>query len=446
MVAKTLKAMRLGGIYDQIGFGFHRYSTDREWLVPHFEKMLYDQAMMIRIYTEAYQLTKDPLFKQTAEEIILYALRDMTSSEGAFYTAEDADSEGIEGKFYTWEFDEFKSQLNEEDQKIAMSFFNIRKEGNFLDESSRTMTGANIPHLTEDKLLSDETTKRIISILYEYREKRIHPLKDQKVLTDLNGMMISSLAFAGRVFNNSSYIQAAEKAAGFIENNLLSGKNDLLHRYKDGEAIQTGFIDDYAYMIWGLLELFQSTMNTEYLHLSVNLMNAAIEKFWDIEQGGFFFASIENETLLFRSKEYYDGAIPSANSVMAYSLNKLSSFTFDTKYDDYFFKLISSNGEMLNKSPFASSFLMSSFIENENRMELLAVVDNDNRVNENISNAIKENFIPYLVLRVIDQSHPIPDGFGEYKMLNGKTTYYLCKNHSCQSPTNDIEEVLYSLL
>ncbi len=446
MVVKTLNAMRLGGIYDQIGFGFHRYSTDREWLVPHFEKMLYDQAMMIRIYTEAYQLTKDKLYKQTAEEIISYVLRDMTSNEGAFYTAEDADSEGVEGKFYTWEFDEIKSLLNKENLELDLSCFNIRSEGNYLDESSHTLNGFNIPHLKESAILENETTQKILSILHKYREKRIRPLKDQKVLTDLNGMMISSLAFAGKVFRNESYIQIAERAASFVKNNLYTNKNNLLHRYMDGEAIQAGFIDDYAYMIWGMLELFQSTMNTEYLQNAINLMNVAIKIFWDDENGGFFFTSEENEPLLLRSKEYYDGAIPSGNSVMAYSLNKLSSLTFDSKYDDYYFKLVSSNGEILNKSPYASSFIMSGLIENETRMELIAVVDKNNRLDESISRTINENYIPNLVLRELNLSHPLPDGFKEYQMLNDKPTYYLCKNHSCQSPTNDTEEILKSLL
>lgn len=446
MVVTTLKAMRLGGIYDQIGFGFHRYSTDREWLVPHFEKMLYDQAMMIRIYTEAYQQTKDSLFKQTAEEIISYILRDMTSSEGAFYTAEDADSEGIEGKFYTWEFDELKTLLNKEDLEFTLSYFNIKSEGNYLDESSHALNGLNIPHINKSTILENGSAQRLISILYEQREKRIHPLKDQKILTDLNGMMISSLAFAGRAFNNTSYIQVAEKAAGFIKINLCTDKNILLHRYKDGEAIQTGFIDDYAYMIWGMLELFQSTMNSDYLQNAINLMNVAIKNFWDDMNGGFFYTSEENEPLLLRSKEYYDGAIPAGNSVMAYSLNKLSSLTFDSKYDDYYFKLVSSNGEILNKSPFVSSFIMSGLIENETRMELIVVVDKYNKPDESIIDSIKENYIPNLVVRLIEQSHLLQDGFGEYKMLNGKTTYYLCKNHSCQSPTNDVEEILNSIM
>lgn len=446
MVVTTLKAMRLGGIYDQIGFGFHRYSTDREWLVPHFEKMLYDQAMMIRIYTEAYQQTKDSLFKQTAEEIISYILRDMTSSEGAFYTAEDADSEGIEGKFYTWEFDELKTLLNKEDLEFTLSYFNIKSEGNYLDESSHTLNGLNIPHINKSRILENGSAQRLISILYEQREKRIHPLKDQKILTDLNGMMISSLAFAGKVFNNTSYIQVAEKAVGFIKINLCTDKNILLHRYKDGEAIQTGFIDDYAYMIWGMLELFQSTMNSDYLQNAINLMNVAIKNFWDNMNGGFFYTSEENEPLLLRSKEYYDGAIPAGNSVMAYSLNKLSSLTFDSKYDDYYFKLVSSNGEILNKSPFVSSFIMSGLIENETRMELIVVVDKYNKPDESIIDSIKENYIPNLVVRLIEQSHLLQDGFGEYKMLNGKTTYYLCKNHSCQSPTNDVEDILNSII
>jgi uncharacterized protein YyaL (SSP411 family) len=199
-------------------------------------------------------------------------------------------------------------------------------------------------------------------------------------------------------------------------------------------------------MIWGMLELFQSTMNSDYLQNAINLMNVAIKNFWDNMNGGFFYTSEDNEPLLLRSKEYYDGAIPAGNSVMAYSLNKLSSLTFDSKYDDYYFKLVSSNGEILNKSPFVSSFIMSGLIENETRMELIVVVDKYNKPDESIIDSIKENYIPNLVVRLIEQSHLLQDGFGEYKMLNGKTTYYLCKNHSCQSPTNDVEDILNSII
>ncbi len=452
MAAQTLTALRFGGIFDHIGFGFHRYSTDKQWLVPHFEKMLYDQAMLIRVYSEAYLATKQSLFKQTAEEIIEYVLRDLTSSEGAFYTAEDADSEGIEGKFYTWRLEELELLLNKDELSIAQKVFNIKEEGNFLDEAKRILTKENIPHsslsiaelaalFNMDQFALEASISKIRSILFNNREKRIHPLKDTKVLTDLNGMMISSLAYASRAFNNNSYLIAAQKAFEFINNTLIAPGNILLHRFKDGQAIQNGFIDDYAFIIFGLLELFQSTMDENYLNKAIELTDVAIAKFWDDVNGGFYFAMDKSTDLIARSKEYYDGAIPSANSVMAHNFNKLTSLTFNQKYQQYFTMLINSNGQSIAKAPHSFAFTMCALIENKNECQIIVADNNIFDPNEIVYHKINNTFLPSLNYRFLSVNNKLPQNFESYTLLNDSVTYYYCKNRECQLPTNNASQI-----
>jgi uncharacterized protein YyaL (SSP411 family) len=269
IVEKTLTQMSRGGICDHLGFGFHRYSTDRQWLLPHFEKMLYDQALLAIAFLEAYQATGRSSFANTAREIFTYVLRDMTGQEGGFYSAEDADSEGEEGKFYVWSSAELQAILGEEDAALFSKVYNIRPEGNFFDEATHRLTGKNIPHLTmtppalagvadaEHREMSDRLTE-IRKKLYQTRSHRVPPHKDDKVLTDWNGLMIAALAIGGRVLNDASFTKAARKAAEFV---LARLKKDgrLLKRYRQGTAALPAHLDDYAFMVWGLLELYETT-------------------------------------------------------------------------------------------------------------------------------------------------------------------------------------------
>ncbi|MCK9282120.1 MAG: thioredoxin domain-containing protein, partial [Melioribacteraceae bacterium] len=316
IVEKTLSEMRKGGIYDQIGFGFHRYSTDSKWLLPHFEKMLYDQALLLNVYTELYQITKNDFYKSTAKEIVKYISRDMTSPDGGFYSAEDADSEGIEGKFYVWSENELNSLLTDAQFDFVKEHFNTSPEGNFHDESSHQNTGENILFLKNEFSPAEELVfEPIRKILFAHRDKRIHPFKDDKILTDWNGLMITALAIAGRVFHNQFFISLAERAAKFVFDNLLNSDGKLLHRYRDGESSLDANIDDYSFFVSGLVELYQTTFKPAYLEHAIKLTNHAIDEFWDSDLGGFFFTGINSETILTRTKEYYDGAIPSGNSV-----------------------------------------------------------------------------------------------------------------------------------
>ena len=270
MAEKTLIKMRMGGIYDQLGFGFHRYSTDKEWLVPHFEKMLYDQAMLSIAYTEAYHLTKKDVYKKIAIEILTYIKRDLTDNRGGFYSAEDADSEGEEGTFYIWSLEEL-SFLEKNEKDLSIEYFNLEDEGNYLDESTRKKNGKNIFHIKSLNNISDNRYEKIRTKLFEQRKKRIHPLKDDKILTDWNGLAIAAFAKAGDVFDNEEFVLIAEKSADFISRNLKNEDGTLLKRYRNGKSGINGHLDDYAFYIWGLLELYESTFKVDYLEEAIEL-------------------------------------------------------------------------------------------------------------------------------------------------------------------------------
>ncbi len=308
MVVKTLTAMRMGGLWDHVGFGFHRYSTDARWLLPHFEKMLYDQALLAIVYLEAYQVTQNALFRQTAEEIFQYVLRDMTDAQGGFYTAEDADSEGEEGKFYVWQrtqFDEISARYD--DQVPWARIFNLHPQGNYSDEATFRRSGANILHLTqtweqwagnlgltEPSLAAQWANLR--EKLFQVRQQRTAPLKDDKILTDWNGLMIAALAVGARVLGNNDYAAAALKAANWIRSHLVDDRGRLWHRYRDGQRSVTGKAGDYAFLVMGLIELYRSTFGTELLDWSLELQAEMDRNFWDADQGGYYLtAAAENE-------------------------------------------------------------------------------------------------------------------------------------------------------
>jgi len=285
MVDHTLEQLRQGGVYDQIGFGFHRYSTDAEWLVPHFEKMLYDQAMLTTAYTEAWLATRNPVFERTVREIVAYVLRDMTSPEGAFYSAEDADSEGEEGLFYLWTLAEFEEILGKDDAAFAAAVWNLSADGNYTDEVKGSRTGLNIPHLTNStaaaagtlNMTQEEFEQRLQQIrtrLFDVREKRVHPLKDDKVLADWNGLMAAALASAGRVFNEPEWIRAAERATSFVLDEMHTPKGRMLHRYRDGDASIPAFLDDYVFMTTAMLELYEATFDPKYLEQALELQHS----------------------------------------------------------------------------------------------------------------------------------------------------------------------------
>ena len=448
MATKTLKQMRLGGIYDHIGFGFHRYSTDRHWLVPHFEKMLYDQAMIAMAYTEAYHITGEDIFAQTAREIFTYVLRDMTASEGGFFSAEDADSEGEEGKFYIWTEQEIKEVLGEDYGKEFNDIFSITTPGNYRDESSGKETRLNIPHLKNYNTNGSNEFESAREKLFNIREKRIHPLKDDKILTDWNGLMIAALAKAAIVLDEPVYLDAAEKAAEFVLHSISKGER-LLKRYRNGVAALDAHLDDYAFMAWGLLELYEATFATKYLSQALDLMNIMVEDFWDDKNGGFFLGSDQSEKLIVRSKTAYDGAIPSGNSVAVMNMVKLTRITGNTNWAELVEKTNRAFSEDVNRAPTGYTLMLTGFMfDTQNSKEIVIVGDSRNRNTTKFLHTIRASYAPHKVLLFKDTSvsdnrlEQLANWTSTQNSINGKPTAYVCKNFACNQPTSDLQTAL----
>jgi len=459
-VEKTLQSMRHGGIYDHIGFGFHRYSTDSRWLVPHFEKMLYDQALLAIAYTEAYQATKREEYATTAHEIFTYVMRDMTSPEGGFYSAEDADSEGEEGKFYVWTNDEIQKVLSHERTDLAVRLFNITANGNFTDEVAGRKTGRNILHLTKsiEELASDLSMSvpalqaRIEEVreeLFAYREKRIHPHKDDKILTDWNGLMIAALAKGALVFDEPRYASAARRAADFILKNVRTSDGRLLHRYRGGEAALTANVDDYAFLIYGLLELYEATFEVYYLETALALNEDLIRHFWDDENGGFYFTADDGERLLVRQKEIYDGAVPSGNSVAMLNLLRLGRLTASAEFGEKAAKIGRAFCGNVSRLPSAYTQLMVA-VDFAVGPSYEVVIAGDSQANDTrqMLNAIRGLFVPnkIVILHPTNQKHPSIDDIvpliKDYSSKDGKATAYVCLDYNCQLPTKDVSSML----
>jgi len=459
MAEKTLTSMRKGGIFDHIGFGFHRYSTDREWLVPHFEKMLYDQALLINAYIETYQATQNKEYATVAEEIIEYVLRDMTSPEGGFYSAEDADSEGVEGKFYVWTVDEIRKILDEKDAQLFITTYNIEKNGNFTEESTKTESGENIPHLKYSipeiagkiKLNQPELETRLENIrekLFTDREERVHPYKDDKILTDWNGLMIAALAKTARVLDSKEIEDAAIKSMDFILSTMRKSDGRLLHRSRDGEVSIQAHIDDYAFVIWGLLELYETTFDVNYLKTAVELQEIQNEYFWDYEQGGFYFTANDAEKLLTRSKDVYDGAIPSGNSTSFNNLLKLGRLTANSKFEDLASKMSKTFSDVVNNAPSGTTMMLQGInFALGNSSEVIIVGNLKSDDSKTLLQKLNSNFIPNKVVlfknndNQEDLEHIAPFT-KDYEIEDENLMVYVCKNFNCNMPTNEIKTVL----
>ena len=460
MVEKTLSAMRMGGIYDHIGFGFHRYSTDARWLAPHFEKMLYDQALLALAYIEAYQATGKVEYEKTCREIFTYVLRDMTAPEGGFYSGEDADSEGEEGKFYLWTDDEIRSVLSSEETELIKRVFNISKEGNFPEGKS---AGRNIFHLTKPlsehaaffKLPVEELQKRIETArrkLYGAREKRIHPGKDDKILADWNGLMIAALANGAAVFDDYQYAEAAQKAADFILSKMRNAKGRLYHRYRDGEIAVPALLDDYTFLIWGLIELYETTFEILYLQKALELNNEMLRHFWDEENGGFYFTAGDAENILVRKKELYDGAIPSGNSVAMLNLIRLGKMTANPELEKKAAQIGRAFSRSISQAPAAYTMLMAAldFATGQSN-EVVIAGDVEAEDTKNMLRALWKVFLPNMVILFRPNNVEAPEiiHLGDYTKnmsgIEGKATAYVCRNFSCKLPTTDIGKMIKML-
>ncbi len=460
MVETTLEEMRKGGLFDQVGYGFHRYSTDANWLLPHFEKMLYDQAGLMMIYTEAYQATKKSLYSDVVKEIFTYLTRDLMSPEGSFYSAEDADSEGVEGKFYVWSYEEIKNLLTEKEREVFTKFYKIEPKGNFVEEATREETGLNIPHITssaedianEFNLDVNEFLDIVESArmkLFAEREKRVRPHRDEKILTDWNGYMIAALAKAGSALNDVGLVDAAEHAMKFLLENLINEKGELYHRYSDGEVAHRAFIDDYAYIIYGLLELYEATFEPKYLERAKQLTDDMLIHFLDVDNGGFFFTADYSEELLIRRKDSYDGAMPSGNSVGMLNLLRLARLLGDSKYEDHATAIGKAFSSDINQSHSAFSMMLVGLdfaIGPSYEIVIAGKPENDDT--REMLNQIRKNFIPrkIVLLRGTEkQSQTITElaPFTKFhEPLNGKATAHVCVDHNCKLPTTDLAKMM----
>jgi uncharacterized protein YyaL (SSP411 family) len=451
--------MRAGGIYDQLGFGFHRYSTDAVWLVPHFEKMLYDQALLALAYTEAYQATGKPEYEHTAREIFSYVLRDMTAPSGGFYSAEDADSEGEEGKFYLWTPDEIRQILNQEDADLVISAFNVTDAGNFVDPARGEPIGTNILHLNrplselaKDLGMSEAELIARLDLakqqLFAARESRIRPHKDDKVLADWNGLMIAALAKGGQVFADAAYTDAAEQAADFILEKMRDENGRLLHRYRDGEAALLANADDYAFLTWGLLELYETNFDTRHLESALRLTDEMLAHFWDEGNGGFYLTPDDGENLLARQKQVYDGATPSGNSVAMSNLLRLARVTGRTKYEEKAVDVGHAFAQHVRPQPSAYAQLMAGVNFGVGpSYEVVIVGEAEAEDTQGMLAALRGEFIPNKVV-LLRPPGEAPDiirlaEFTKYhSLLNDKATAYVCLNHYCELPTNDVDTML----
>ncbi|WP_297454322.1 thioredoxin domain-containing protein [Persephonella sp.] len=447
MIKHTLTEMRLGGIYDHIGYGLHRYSTDERWFLPHFEKMLYDQAMLMIAYTEAFQITGEKLYKETVQQIAEYLQRDMLSPEGGFYSAEDADSEGEEGKFYVWSYEEIEKIIGKEDIKLFEKVFNITPEGNYREEHTGRLTGKNIlylkktiPELAKELGISENQLKEKIIIwrekLFTEREKRVHPLKDTKILTDWNGLIIAALSKASVI--DPEYAQLAKNVADFVLKTMKKSDGTLLHRYKDGEAEIDGFLSDYAFLVWGLIELYQATAEEKYLIEAINLTETMIKHFWD-EKGGFFDTPDFGENLIVKPKESYDGAIPSGNSVAVYNLYRLFRMTGDFRYRDYADKTIEAFSSKIKSIPAGYSMMILGYDFGNNKGKDIVIAGKDYK---EVLEKINQKFMPYssvLVKKgdILDEKIP----FLKQLPVDDKPAVYICEDFTCGLPITDISQL-----
>jgi uncharacterized protein YyaL (SSP411 family) len=463
MVETTLEAMRQGGIHDHLGFGFHRYSTDFKWLVPHFEKMLYDQAMLAMAYTEAFQATGKKEYEETARDIFAYVLRDMMHQKGGFYSAEDADSEGVEGKFYVWTLDEAQQVLAPEEAVLIVKAFNIRKDGNFKEESKGRQGGHNILHLTESvkqlaadlKMSEEALDQRLAAIrqkLFAHREQRVHPHKDDKILTDWNGLMIAALARGAQVFDESTYLSAARRTVDFILNRMRTSDGRLLHRYRDGHAAIPAHINDYSFLIWGLIELYEATFDVGHLETALELNEDFIEHFWDHDGGGFFFTADDGEKLLVRQKEIYDGAIPSGNSVAMLNLLRLGRITARADLEQKAATIGRVFSQSIKESPAAHTQLMAAVDFGIGPSYEVVIVGNSRaKDTKEMVRAVRRHFIPnkVVLLRTTEKKSPGIERVAEFTKhqpsIDNKATAYVCLNYACKAPTTEIGTMLEML-
>ncbi|MDI6766072.1 MAG: thioredoxin domain-containing protein [Bacteroidota bacterium] len=467
IVLNTLRAMASGGVYDQLGGGFHRYSVDEQWRVPHFEKMLYDQAQLAISYLETYQITKDDTLIETAKGILDYVLIKLHHKDGGFYSAEDAESisdlskpnEKEEGAFYVWTKLGIESIIGKDNAEIFNYYFGVEDDGNALQDHLNVFYGQNILYIAHN---IDETVQkfsktpddlnRLLFVakhkLYLERDKRPHPHLDDKIITSWNGLMISVFAKAYQILEYDLYHEAAETAANFVLENLYDANTQTLYRrYRDGDARFDGGLQDYAFMIQGLIDLYESTLNFKWLEYAIALTVKQIELFWDKESGGFFDTTGNDPSILLRTKEDYDGAEPTGNSIAALNLLKLSQVTNNNSWRGMAEKTIQSFSSRIDQMPDALPQMLVALNWDITTPKEIIIVGEKLAVDtKTMLREVRKHFLPNkVILFVDDNSKPKLISYLPFienmTMIDGKATVYICQNYACQLPTNDVAKV-----
>jgi uncharacterized protein len=458
MVEKTLTEMRRGGVYDQVGFGFHRYSTDQRWHVPHFEKMLYDQALLTIAYLDANQAAGKEEYAATAREILTYVERDMTSTEGAFFSAEDADSEGEEGKFYVWTEDEMRELLLPDEAEAAIAAWNVTADGNYADEATGRPTGANILHLDgalrkvagrlgiEEGVLA-ETLAAARTKLLAARSGRIRPLCDDKVLADWNGLMIAAFARAARILGEPRFAGTAGRAAHFILSQMREGNGRLLHRYRGGESAGPAFLDDHAFLVRGLIELYESTFEPGWLEHALAITDATLDRF-PAPDGGFYLTSDDADALLVRPRDIYDGAAPSGASVLLEDLLMLSRLTSREGYEARAHALAKSAAGDLARGPSAHTAMLGALSTlHAPSFEIVIVGDPASDDTRALLGVVNSRFLPGSVVLLVSSGpetqviHRLAPYTTSLTPIDGKATAYVCRDFACDLPTTDVAQL-----
>ena len=452
MVQHTCRQMADGGMYDQLGGGFHRYSVDAQWLVPHFEKMLYDNALLSRLYLHVFQLTKDDFARRIAQETLDYVVREMTDPVGGFYSSQDADSEGVEGKFFVWSREEIIDALGEDDGKLFCEYFDVTERGNFEGmnilhvPSSREDTARRLDVSVEklSKVIDEERRK-----LFDIRERRVKPGRDEKVLTAWNGLMLGSFAEGAAILNRTDYQQVAEANASFLLDQMQNG-NLLLRTYKDGKAKLNGYLEDYACFIDGLISLYESTGKLRWIQAAVSLADKMIEQFWDEDAGGFYFTGKAHEELIVRSKEFLDNATPSGNSIAVLSLLRLSLLTGNQDYHRRATDVLRLMANQIRRYPSAFGFALCTldfYLDSPLEIAIVGAASHP-RLDE-LVRTVWQTYLPNRVVALCTEAHAeaaaLVPLLHERNTLNDQPTAFVCEAYSCQTPVHRATELVKQL-
>ncbi len=446
MAERTLEMMARGGIYDQLGGGFHRYSVDAVWLVPHFEKMLYDNAQLLRTYLHAWLITPRPLFRTVVEETLDYVLREMTAPEGGFYSTQDADSEGVEGKYFVWTVDEVDALLDAESAAVFKRYYGMSQRGNFeggniLYVSRPVATVAQELDMTPDAV--EQKLAHARSVLFAHRQQRVAPARDEKILTEWNGLMIHAMAECGVVLGRQDALQAAQASANFVLEHMSQEDGRLFRTYKDGHAHLNAYLEDYAAFIRALVALYEADFDLRWLGEASRLTKLMFEQFHDSNRGGFYQTGVDHETLVMRRKDYIDNAVPSGNSLAADALLQLSALLGNEDYRKEAGQIVLTMKELMARQPSGFGRLLTSADALLARRQEVAIVgDPDEPGCQELLRTVRERYLPHSVLALKRPGEesilPVLEG---RTLVDGQAAAYVCENYACQLPTTDPEQL-----